>query len=146
MDGLYGIGKYCNGRDGVLETNAALIEPFIAGRFAINQDDDEGVVSAAVDARKAVEMVFAATGIHYINSGLDNFGDDALRCHALSEAEAFIKSLKYNTDKTISDADWTSVLDNLGDNFYTVEQDDLQDARDVLAAAYNIDSETAKLL
>ncbi len=143
-DGLFGVGKYCNSRDGLLGTNNDLIKPFIDGRFNLNEGED--VATQAQSAISAVELVLAATGIHYINSTLGALDDQAVISHAMSEAEGFIKGVKFNPNHRISDADYDQVISLLGDNYFEVSTADLTQARDILSTAYGIDPSVASQL
>lgn len=134
-DNLRFWGKYGNGRDDLLGTNA-IMDAFIKGRAAIVANDMDTKNQMIPVIREEWEKIAAGTAIHYINSALANFSDDALRNHALSEAWAFILSLKYNPERTISLEQVEEIHQLLGDNFYEVTSDNLNKAKDQLAAWY----------
>ncbi len=132
-------GKYCNDRDALLKTNQ-IMDAFIRGRAAIVANDMETKNAQIPVIRATWEKVAAGTAIHYINSALNDFSDDALRNHALSEAWAFVQSLKYNPERTITLEQIAAIHQLLGDNFYEVSSDDLTSARDQLASWYAIEN------
>lgn len=131
-------GKYSNDRDDLLGTNA-IMDAFIKGRAAIVANDMDTKNEMVPEIRSAWEKVAAGTAIHYINSALDNFSDDALRNHALSEAWAFILSLKYNPERELTLEQIEEIHQLLGDNFYEVSSDDLTTARDQLANWFSME-------
>jgi len=133
-------GKYCNSRNAILGTNTEVMDAYLKGRAAISQDKETEKNEAASEVRIATERVIAGTAIHYFNGGIADFADDALRCHQLSEAYAFTLALKYNTDKVVTQTQIDQVLALLGNNLYTVTIADLTEARNILAAAYGMDS------
>lgn len=139
-DGLKAHGKYCNGRDAVLGTNSKLMNAFILGRAAISGKDMETKNAQVPIIRDQWERVIAGTVIHYLNGGISDFGDDALRNHQLSEAIAFTMNLKYNPTKKITDAQIQQVLDDIGTNLYEVTIANLNQAKDLLAAVYGMES------
>jgi len=131
-------GKYCNDRDALLGTND-IMEAFIKGRAAISAKDMDTKNEMVPVIRETWEKIAAGTAIHYINSALDNFSDDALRNHALSEAWAFVLSLKYNPERKVSLEQIEEIHQLLGDNFYEVSSDDLNTAKDRLADWYSLE-------
>lgn len=137
-DGLRFHAKYCNSRDGVLGTNAELGEAFIRGRFAINQKDMGMRDAAIADVREAYELVIASTAIHYLNGAKADAADAALRNHQLSEAYAFIYSLKFNPTRSLSVNTIDGLLAQFGDNLYALSLNDIQAIADELALAFNL--------
>jgi len=127
------LGKYINARESVLGSGTKIMNAIIAGRHAINEGDMEEKSAQASIVIAELEKAMGGTAINYINSALSNITDAALRNHALSEAEAFIQSLKYNDSKTISEAKVQEALDALGDDFNEVSDTDLKTARDIIA-------------
>ncbi|MDF9797790.1 hypothetical protein OKW21_003053 [Catalinimonas alkaloidigena] len=132
-------GKYGNDRNDLLETNT-IMNDFIKGRAAIVNGDMDTKYEMVNSIRNKWEMISAGTAIHYINSALNNFADDALRNHALSEAWAFVQSLKYNPDRRISLDQIEEIQQLLGNNFYEVSTADLNGAKDLLAELYEMES------
>jgi hypothetical protein len=144
-------GKYLAvGQDAGLNTVQKVIDQFIKGRYGISNKDYTLRDEAAAQLRAEWEMVLATTAIHYINSAQSNFGDDALRNHALSEAIAFIFSLNYNSDKLISNAAIATInaffqetppgAPNPVPSFLNVTNQNLNEARNILSSAYGLDA------
>lgn len=143
-DGLVFWGKYCNGRDALLGTNEALMNELIKGRAAISANDLTTRDAAILEARKQWELVTAATAVHYINSGISNINDDALRNHALSEAVAFAYAMKFNDGKSVTNTNVDEILVAIGGdanfadmNFYNVTESGLNAAKDLIASYFS---------
>jgi hypothetical protein len=138
--GIRYIGKYGNDRDALLGINATVMNAFLKGRAAINNDDNEEVVNQAVIVKETIEKVLAATAIKYLNDANKGFGTDATRNHTLSEAVAFIRALKYNSSKKISDTELSNVLNTIGANNWNITQQNITDARNSLSTIYGLDA------
>ncbi|MGB1218898.1 MAG: DUF4856 domain-containing protein [Flavobacteriales bacterium] len=111
---------------------------FINGRAAIDNKDYDKRDEATEYVRNAWEMINVAAGLHYLNGALADIGDDALRNHKLSEAYAFIKALKFNSGKTITDTDIDAALAALGTNFYTISPSQIEEAKTILGTAFDV--------
>lgn len=142
-DGLAFWGKYTNDRDGLLNCNTTIMNAFIKGRAAISNDDLATRDEAITEIRNAWEEVVASTALHYINAGIENFNDDALRSHALSEAVAFTFSLQFNPTRKVNTPEVNELLAKIGGNaaihemnLYNVTVADLEEARDLLASYF----------
>ena len=144
-DGARFWGKYSDGRDGLLNTNQRLMDAFITGRAAISNDDTETKQESITEVRQAWEEVAAGTAIHYLNGGIDNLADDAIRNHELSEAIAFVEALKYNPERRITTQQIEEVLTLIGDNLYEVTAADLNAAIDLIAGVYGWENEKGLL-
>ena len=136
-----------------LNTNEALINAFIKGRHAITHQDLTTRDKAVKEVRNIWEQVAAGTAIHYINSTLKNINDNARKFHALSEAIAFTYALKFNSAKSITDAQIDDILVKIGGNkdfnamnLYQVTEADLTGAKTTLAQIFNWDSSIADAL
>lgn len=145
-DGLFFWGNYCNGRDALLGTNATLMNALLKGRAAISNGDLETRDVAIAEARDAWELVTVGTALYYINGGIANFDDMALRSYNLSEAIAFIYAIQFNPTKKIDNAtvgDLLTLIAGSSDfasmNLYTASTSNLQQAKDELAAAYGLE-------
>jgi hypothetical protein len=138
-------GKYGNDRDALVETNKIMKEGFIKGRAAISNKDMNGKDEAVAKVREHWERVIASTAISYLNKAKADMADDALRNHSLSEAKAFIMSLKYNIGKKISNEQIDAVINHLGANFYEIELEHINAARNQLSTIYGMDSIKDKL-
>lgn len=145
-DGLFFWGNYCNGRNELLGTNQAIMDGFLKGRAAISNGDLATRDEAIREVRNAWELVTVGTALHYLNGGIANFEDMALRSHNLSEAIAFIYSLQFNPTKKIDNSALANLLtlvagssDFASMNLYNATVVNLQQAKDELAAAYGLE-------
>ena len=138
--GLQHLGKYGNDRNALLGNGTAVMNAFLKGRAAINNNDHSTVTEQVAIIRDNLERGVAGTAVHYLNEALANIGDDAIRSHTLSEGYFLIKSLKYNPTKKISDTQIQSLMNYLGTNFYTITTTNLQTAKDMLSSIYGFDS------
>jgi len=132
--------KYCNSRDALLGTNAKLMGAFLKGRAAISNKDNDTKNEARDEVRQYWELVIAATAVHYLNGGMSNFTDDAIRNHELSEAIAFVGALKYNSEKTITNTEINNLLNTIGSNLYEVSMADLAATRNELSTIFSLES------
>lgn len=136
---LYFIGKYCNSHEDVAGLNSVIMDAYLTGRAAISNDDMETKDAQVAILRSNLELVFAATAIHYLNGAKANIADDAMRNHMLSEAAGFIRGLQYNPVASVSTTEIDDLLNTIGDNFYTVSTQGLDSARDTLASIFNLE-------
>jgi hypothetical protein len=111
---------------------------FLTGRAAISGKDMDAKNIQIPVIRDTWEKIIAGTAIHYLNGAKIDFADDALRCHQLSEAAAFVRALKYNPTKKITDTNWQNALNLIGGNFYTISVTNIDAARDLLAGSYGM--------
>ncbi len=140
LSGIRQHGKYCNDRNALLNTNKAIMDAFLKGRAAISHDDHTVKTAQIQVVRDNWELVIASTAIHYLNEAKADFADDALRNHTLSEAYAFVSSLRYNPTRRLSDTQLQSVLTAIGDNFYESSLAALDNARSILSNAYGLNA------
>jgi hypothetical protein len=132
--------KYCASRNTLLSTSTPLMEAFILGRAAIDNDDHETKTEQVTLIRDNWEKVVAGTAVHYLNAAEEHLSDDAVRNHELSEAVAFIRALQFNPTKKITSTQIQSALDALGTNLYNVTLAGIESARNTLAGAYGLQS------
>lgn len=112
--GLFFWGKYTNSRDGALACNSKIMNAFIKGRAAIGAKNIVDRDAAISTIRSEWEKVSAASAVHYLNAALASFSTDkGVVHHSLSEAIAFIYSLKFNVEKSASLSDIDAYLNNL---------------------------------
>lgn len=133
-------GKYCNGRDALLGTNNRMMNAFLTGRAAISNGDMDNKETQIARVQAAWQDVCAGTAIHYLNSAKANFGDDALRNHALSEAYGFIMSLMYNDGGDFSSTQVDTALDMMGDNFYEITVEDINSTLNYVSDIADLDA------
>ena len=128
-------GKYANGREDLLQSASKISAAFRLGRAAISADNMT-VRDQQIDIiRTELELAAAGSAIHYFNSAIANFADDALRNHALSEAKAFMWGLQFGENTAVDSDEVAHLLEDLGDDFYSVTTATLTEVRDELAAA-----------
>ncbi len=144
-DGLIFWGSYSDKRNDLLGSNQKLMDGFLKGRAAITNKDLITRDEAIDELRPAWELVSVGSALHYLNVGINSFDDIAIRNHGLSEGIGFIYSLKFNPAKniTVTQIDELLVLiagaSNFDDmNLYTVDTTKLEEARDQLAAYFNL--------
>ncbi len=139
-------GDYCNNRNPVLtDINKTIMDGFLKGRAAISGKDLTARDEAIEAVRNGWELVIVTTAIHYLNSGLENLSDDALRAHALSEAIGFVYSLQFSPTKTITNSQIEELLTLIGgtsdirdSDLYNVTESNIQSAKDKLADWYDV--------
>lgn len=138
--GLRYWGKAVSERDALLQVGQDLMDAFLLGRAAINNDDHETKAEQVPVIRDNWEKVVAACAIHELNEARSHIGDDALRNHEVSEAVAFIHSLGYNPTKKISDAQIDSLIGSFGTDLYVVTLATIDAARTTLSGIYGLDA------
>lgn len=138
--GLQHVGKYANDRNALVGNATAVMNAFLKGRAAINNNDNNTVTEQVAIIRENVEKGVAATAVHYINGALANVGDAPTFHHNMSEGYFLVKSLKYNPAKKITDTQIQTLLGYYGTNFYTVSTTDLQAAKNLLSTIYGFDA------
>jgi len=146
LDGLAFWGVYCNRRDPFLNSNNTLMDAFLQGRAAISNKDYSARDESISAIRSEWEKVSAATAINYLNTATREFDDNAIKFHALSEAIAFIYSIKFNEEKTVSheqvDA-WIAEFAGSSDvedmNLYNTTVEDMQSVKDQISDVFGFD-------
>lgn len=141
--GLKNWGSYANSVDVAIGCNSTMMNAFLKGRAAINNNDNTGRDEARDILVKTWEKVAAAKFIAYVKNAKTNITSQATFCHALSEGVGFVQAFKYNSAKTISDADIALLLSyfqsNGKINLYKVTATNLDLAISKMAALFNID-------
>lgn len=132
--------KYSNAVD-KLGTNKRIMDAFIQGRTAI-VNKDQTTLNEQVDILyEQLELVAAATAVHYINGTLANLnnGNQGEAFHTLSEGWAFVNALKYNPRRKIS-LDQINQIQNSdfgqNGNFWKVTAAGLNNAKSTLVDVY----------
>lgn len=133
--------KYSNGSDEQLGFNDDIMEAFILGRTAIVNDNQNELNDQVDVLYEELELLSAATAVHYINSTLGHFnnGNRGEAHHALSEAWAFVNALKYSPNRKITNEQIDQILNSdFGDNgnFWDVSPSGLNDAKATLVETY----------
>lgn len=132
------LGKYIIGREDAIGSATKIMDAIIAGRHAINNGNESEKSAQAAIVVSELERAIAATGVHYLNSALNNLQDPSIFLHAISEAEAFIFSLKFNDNKSISGEEIDSLLASLGDDYYELSPEDINGIKDILVEKFNL--------
>lgn len=139
--GLRFWAKYCNSRNAQLNSNAIMMNAFLAGRTAIANNDLVERDKQIKIISEMWEKISAAQAVAYLEGAKDNFGtDNAVFMHELSEAFAFIHSIKYApTGAKLSNSQISNLLVNvIGTDFWTVTIADLTNAINEINTAYSL--------
>lgn len=115
---------------------------YIQGRNAIVTKDYQKLDQMVLAINEEFEKVIAATAIHYINECINSSNTADLH-HALSEAYAFIKALRYANalHRRIANTTVEDLLQNkIGENFYSTSTSNLIEAKNNLSSIYDLDA------
>jgi Domain of unknown function (DUF4856) len=151
--GLKNWGSYCNAvsnalagntTNGPTAINTIIMNAWLKGRAAISNKDDVGRDEATTVVVQTWEKVGAARFITYVKGAKANINNQATYIHNLSEGVGFIRAFKYNSAKTISDADIALLLgyfETSGSvNLYTLTTTNLDNAINKMAFLFNLDA------
>lgn len=119
-----------------LET--VMMEAFLHGRAAIVNKDDQGLRDQVAIIRKNWEAIIGQQAAKYIGDAISNYAYDTTPgdfCYPLSEAYAFIWSLKYKSDAKLTTSEIDSFLTTLSD-FSTVKKQELATIKAKLEVTY----------
>ncbi|MDP4826198.1 MAG: DUF4856 domain-containing protein [Flavobacteriales bacterium] len=115
--GLKYYGKYCNGRNAALSSNAIMTSFLNARKALVGGEIDQTSIQ---NISKHWQRVIAGTIIHYLIEAKET-DDLAVKCHVLSEAWAFMGNMLHNgPNMSWSPAELVSARTLLGDNLYLV--------------------------
>ncbi|MDP1800326.1 MAG: DUF4856 domain-containing protein [Bacteroidota bacterium] len=120
LTGLKNWGSYCNSVNVAIGSNALIMNAFLKGRAAIVNKDTVGRNAARTAVINNWEKVAAAKCISYLKGAKNNLSDPATLHHNLSEGWGFVAAFQYNPNKTISNADITTLLGYFGTNLYNM--------------------------
>ena len=132
---------YSNTVDPVIGSNSVIMEAFIAGRAAIVNNDLATKTAKRTEVSEWLELVAAATAIHYINDSQEalNAGEIGDAFHVMSEVWAFVNAIKYYPNRKLTLDQITEINEqDLGanGNFWNVTPEGLAKAKATLVAAY----------
>jgi hypothetical protein len=146
LTGLKYLGNYSNQVNAGINSNATVMNAFLTGRAAINNNDLATKEAQKLIIISEIEQILAAAAIHELNASktTTNISDVAARSHLISEGMGFLLALKY-TGSSISDAQVDSILANFPANLYNVTPQNIIDAVDQISAIYGLDSVKATL-
>ena len=131
---------YANEVDKAISCKSKLMQAFIKLRAAVNNKDYSTRDEQVVIIREQWERVVAASAILELTEAKNAFGKDAVEMrHVLSEAIGFIKSLKYNSTKKITNQQIENVLATLGSNFYEISILDINNTIKAINDIYSFD-------
>ena len=118
-----------------------IMTAYKTARAAIVANDAVELEKNRIILYKELERVSAATAIHYANDALEA-PTDGDRLHVLSECYAFIQALRVQhiDHKTLSNAEVEALLVTLGDNFWETTTSGLNEIKNKLASAYNLET------
>lgn len=144
LTGLKNWGSYCNAVNAATGSNKTIMDAWLKGRAAISNKDNAGRDEARDIVVKTWEKVGAARFITYAKGAKTNIAVPATFNHNLSEAVGFIHAFKYNTAKTISDADIKILLGYFQTagvvNLYKVTPANIDNAINKMATIFNLDA------
>ena len=132
---------YSNGADDDLGMNDILMNAYIQGRTAIVNKNQDALNEQVDILYKNLELLTAATAVHYINSTLQHLsnGDQGEALHTLSEAWAFVNAIKYSPQRNLTIEEINQINEtDFGENgnFWNVTSDGLNTAKSKLVNAY----------
>jgi len=143
--GVLFYGKYATETDPATGLAHTLMNAFLKGRAAIGANDMTVKDQQAALIIENWEKLVAAAAIHELNEAKGGFADDAVRNHTLSEGIGFVKALKYNPSKKITETKINAIVDSFGDNLYLVDLSDIAAAIDELSNIYGLNAAKASL-
>lgn len=133
-----------NSNNGPSALNSQIMNAWISGRAAISNGDNARRNMAADKILELWEKVIAARFITYTKGAINNVAETATFHHNLSEAIGFIAAFKYNSSKTITDAQIAQLQANFetgGEiNLYNVSVADLNNAIEQMASIFGLDA------
>jgi hypothetical protein len=138
--GVKYLSKYFNARNTVLDCNKTIMNAFIKGRAAINNKDYTTRDAQIEIITSELERAMAASAINYLNQAKTNFADNAIRCHTLSECYGFVYGFKFNAKRKISDTQIGEILNIMGDDYYNITLNQIEEMKTKLATIYNLSS------
>lgn len=118
-------GGYCNSVDVAINCNSTIMNAFLKGRAAISNKDNNGRDDARNTVRATWEKVGGAKCISYLKAAKNNLSDAATLHHNLSEGFGFVLAFRYNSNKTISDADINTLQGYFGTNLFNLNTGNL---------------------
>lgn len=153
--------KRDNGSTTGTDFTADAMTAFLEGRHLISTEGDSALIEAEAEkATLAWENAIAATVVHYINDttadqealGTDAYSFDDHAKH-WSELKGFALGLQFNPRSPLSDADFETFHSLIGDAPVLADASEeeqkeylkaLGEARDLIAAAYDFESDDAE--
>lgn len=130
-----------NVNNGLLGTNDILMSAFKEGRAAIVNNDPVTRDTQRDILYETLELVAAATAVHYINSTIGYLGEGQIgeAFHVLSEVWAFTNALRYSPRRAMQLSTIDEILETdlgVNGNFWNATPAGLNAAKSKLVAAY----------
>lgn len=138
--GLKNWGSYCNSVNVAIGSNTTIMNAFLKGRAAISAKDNTGRDQAKAVVMSTWEKVGAAKCISYLKGAKNNLSDAATLHHNLSEGYGFVVAFKYNPNKSISDADITTLLGYFGTNLFNLNSANIDLAISKLETVFGLNA------
>lgn len=143
-------GKYAQGsREALLGTGTNIMNAFLKGRAAIDNNDYATRDAQIAIIRDQLEKVCAGTAIHYLNEAKANITNPIVKNHVLSEAIAFIDGLRYGYNSingiSITSAEVDIALGYIGNDLSAVSITNLNLAIDLIASKTGLNDVKASL-
>jgi len=132
-------GKYCNSQNATLSSNAIMMDNFLKGRAAIDNQNIADRDVAIANIRDMWEKIAAYQAMTYLNNAIGFFGNDQAKyLHSLSEAYGFIRTLRYAPIETrnMTTTEVDDLLGSFGGNLWTLTVQDLNTIKATLDAKY----------
>ena len=133
-------GEYLNDVGTTLGNKSIIMNAFLKGRSAISNKDYTTRDAQITIINAEWEKLIGACAIHEFNEAKAFLTDDAIRNHVLSEARGFIMSLKYKTNKVVTQSQIDGWINTLGNNNYNVTLTSINSVIDDIANAYGLQS------
>jgi len=132
-------GKYCDAQNGILNSNADMMNNFLKGRAAITNDVLADRDAAILNIRKEWEEISAYQAMKYLDDGLAYFGNDNAKfLHVLAEAYAFAWNLRYAPVETrrMSPTEHADLMALFPESFWSFTIADINAIKAVIEAKY----------
>ena len=133
--------NYANTSDNEIQLNDRIMKPFRRARAAIEAKDYTVKDEEVTKIYKELEILIAATAIHYANESKAATVDGD-RLHVLSECYAFTRSFRYSnaTNRKLSQTEVDTLLSYIGSNFWNTTESDLNLLINKLASTYGLET------
>lgn len=127
---------------GSFDSPSLIMNAFIDGRRAIVNNDTDTRETQIEIIKEQLEIVSAGAAVHNLNIAINNSSDNAIKSNSLSQAWAFIYTLKFGDPitKSIQTAEVNEWLDDLGTDFWSVSTSQLTTLRDKISSKFGFDN------
>lgn len=130
-------GSYANQRAGQVDIRQDIMDAFIKGRAAINNNDMVARNEAIATIREKWDLLVAANVVHYINTSMQYKDTDTGKYyHNWSEGKAFAQGLRYNPSSKITSEEFIQLHELIGNNPQEASIQHLQHANLLLQQTY----------